>query len=111
MLNAAISRGTDEAGPPRVRRPHDQRVGHHRRLGRLGVVADELKSLVLAAIADEVLLVVAWDHTPRSRISEALKILRPEGHRVAGIVLNKVDLTKMPRYGYEQEYPRSVAST
>jgi capsular exopolysaccharide synthesis family protein len=59
-----------------------------------------LDSLVLATIADKVLMVVAWDHTPRASISEAFKILQPEAHRVAGIVLNKVDLTKMSDYGY-----------
>jgi hypothetical protein len=30
--------------------------------------------------------------------------LRPEAHRVAGIVLNKVDLDQLPAYGYRGSY-------
>jgi polysaccharide biosynthesis transport protein len=68
-------------------------------------------SLVLAKVADKVLVVVAWDHTPRASVSESLKLLRPEAHRVAGIVLNKVNLSKMPKYGYHRDGYYSVAST
>jgi capsular exopolysaccharide synthesis family protein len=67
-------------------------------------------SLVLATVADDVLVVVAWDHTPRASVSEALKILRPEAHRIAGVVLNKVDLSKMPKYGYDSKYYYSAES-
>ena len=68
-------------------------------------------SLALATVADDVLVVVAWNHTPRASVSEALKMLRPEAHRVAGIVLNKVDLAKMPKYGYDPSRYYSTAST
>ena len=67
--------------------------------------------LALATVADDVLVVVAWNHTPRASVSEALKMLRPEAHRVAGIVLNKVDLAKMPKYGYDPSRYYSTAST
>jgi len=61
-------------------------------------------SLVLTTIADKVLVIVEWGQTPRASISEAFKILRPEAHRVAGVVLNKVDMTQLPEYGYGRGY-------
>jgi Mrp family chromosome partitioning ATPase len=57
-------------------------------------------ALVLSTVADKVLLIVEWSQTPRGSISEALKVLRPETHRVAGIVLNKVNVNQLPGYGY-----------
>jgi succinoglycan biosynthesis transport protein ExoP len=61
-------------------------------------------ALVLTTIADRVLVIVEWGQTPRASISEAFKVLRPEVHRVAGIVLNKVDLNQLPGYGYGRSY-------
>ena len=61
-------------------------------------------ALALATVADKVLLIVEWGQTPRASISEAFKILRPEAHRVAGIVLNKVDLNQLQGYGYRGSY-------
>jgi succinoglycan biosynthesis transport protein ExoP len=61
-------------------------------------------ALALATVADKVLLIVEWGQTPLASISEAFKILRPEAHRVAGIVLNKVDLHQLPGYGYRAGY-------
>jgi exopolysaccharide transport family protein len=61
-------------------------------------------ALVLATLADKILVIVEWSQTPRTSISEALKVLRPEAHRVAGIVLNKVNLSQLPAYGYRGEY-------
>jgi exopolysaccharide transport family protein len=67
-------------------------------------------ALALATIADKVLVIVEWGHTPRASISEAFKILRPEAHRVAGIVLNKVDLKQLQGYAYGGGYHnRSVS--
>ena len=63
-----------------------------------------IDALVLASVADRVLVIVEWSHTPRAAISEAFKVLRPEAHRIAGIVLNKVDLAQMHRYGYRDSY-------
>jgi exopolysaccharide transport family protein len=64
-------------------------------------------ALALATVADKVLMVVEWGQTPRASISEAFKVLRPEAHRIAGIVLNKVDLKQLQGYGYRYHY-RSV---
>jgi len=61
-------------------------------------------ALVLTSLTDRVLMIVEWNQTPRASITEALKLLRPEAHRIAGIVLNKVDLNQMPRYSYRGGY-------
>jgi polysaccharide biosynthesis transport protein len=56
-------------------------------------------ALALAAGADKILVVVEWRRTPRATISEAFRVLGPEAHRVAGVVLNKVDFSELPGYG------------
>jgi polysaccharide biosynthesis transport protein len=61
-------------------------------------------ALALATMVDKILVVVEWSHTPRASISEAFKVLRPEAHRIAGIVLNKVDLTQLWGYRYRSGY-------
>ena len=50
------------------------------------------------------LVIVEWSQTPRASISEAFKLLRPEVHRIAGVVLNKVDPAQLPAYGYRGGY-------
>jgi succinoglycan biosynthesis transport protein ExoP len=65
-------------------------------------------ALALATVADKILLIVEWGQTPFACISEAFKVLRPEAHRVAGIVLNKVDLKQLQRYGHRGYHYRSV---
>jgi polysaccharide biosynthesis transport protein len=59
-----------------------------------------IDALALASLADKILVIVEWRRTPRERVAEALRTLSPEGDRIAGIVLNKVDPTQMPNYGY-----------
>jgi succinoglycan biosynthesis transport protein ExoP len=56
-------------------------------------------ALVTASIADKILIVVEWRHTPHESISETLRMLGHDAHRVAGIVLNKVDLKQLRGYG------------
>jgi capsular exopolysaccharide synthesis family protein len=71
-----------------------------------------IDALALTTVADKVLIIVEWGHTSRANISEAFKVLRPEAHRVAGIILNKVDLKQLYGYGYHGRYHyRSVANT
>src|SRR5437016_9706452 len=68
-------------------------------------------ALALATVADKVLLIVEWGHTPRASIPEAFKILRPEVDRVGGIVLNKVDLNQPRGSSYLGGYHhRSIAT-
>ena len=61
-------------------------------------------ALVLTTVADKVLVIVEWSRTPRDSIAEAFKVLRPEVHRVAGIVINKADVHQFPGYGYYGSY-------
>jgi polysaccharide biosynthesis transport protein len=63
-----------------------------------------IDALALATMVDRILIIVEWSRTSRASISEALKVLRPEAHRVAGIVLNKVDLTQLTGYRYDGGY-------
>jgi polysaccharide biosynthesis transport protein len=60
-----------------------------------------IDALALASLADKILVIVEWRRTLRSNVSEALRGLASEGDRIAGIVLNKVDPTQMPNYGYD----------
>jgi succinoglycan biosynthesis transport protein ExoP len=60
-------------------------------------------ALALATIADKILVIVEWGRTSRRVISDAFKVLRPEAHRIAGVVLNKADL-KLLGYGYPYGY-------
>jgi Mrp family chromosome partitioning ATPase len=55
-------------------------------------------------------VIVEWSQTARASISEAFKVLRPEAHRVAGIVLNKVDFNRLPGYGYRGGYTYGYAA-
>ena len=59
-------------------------------------------ALALAAGVDKILVVVEWCRTPRAAISEAFRVLGPEAHRVAGVILNKVDFNELPGYGGHQ---------
>jgi succinoglycan biosynthesis transport protein ExoP len=61
-------------------------------------------ALPLATIADKILVIVEWGQTARAIIAEALKTLRPEAHRIAGIVFNKADLKLLPAYAYPAGY-------
>jgi polysaccharide biosynthesis transport protein len=60
-----------------------------------------IDALALATMADQILVIVEWNRTSRAIVSEAFKVLRPEAHRVAGVVFNKVDLNQLRRYGYD----------
>ncbi len=55
---------------------------------------------ILASRADCVLHVVHWDKTPASMVHAAVKILRQSNARVAGVVLNKVNMKQQARYGF-----------
>lgn len=57
-------------------------------------------SRVLASIADKVLYVVRWQHTPRETAQFAIKQLREVGANLAGVVMNQVDVRKQADYGY-----------
>jgi succinoglycan biosynthesis transport protein ExoP len=56
-------------------------------------------ALALATFADKILVTVDGRKTPSNSVAEALRVLRPESHRIAGIVFNKVHPEQMQRYG------------
>ncbi len=70
---------------------------------------------VLSQAVDSVVLVVEWDKTSRHAVREAIKNLRLAEDRLAGVVLNKVDMRRMLTYSgygygygygrYSQKYP------
>jgi capsular exopolysaccharide synthesis family protein len=68
-------------------------------------------ALALATVADKVLLIIEWGQTPFASISEAFKVLRPEAHRIAGVVFNKVDLKQLQRYRYRSIPTAPLASS
>jgi succinoglycan biosynthesis transport protein ExoP len=61
-------------------------------------------ALALAGMVDKIVVIVEWNRTPRDVIAEALKSLRRDGHRIAGVVLNKVDLKQLRAYDYSYAY-------
>jgi capsular exopolysaccharide synthesis family protein len=64
--------------------------------------------LVLAAMADGVLLVIRNETTPRPVVKQAMARLARVGAHVLGAVLNDVDLAAMRDY-YGEPYPASTA--
>jgi polysaccharide biosynthesis transport protein len=68
---------------------------------------------ILASKADCVLHVVHWDKTPTTIVHAAVEILRQSHARVAGIVLNKVNVKQQARYGFADgsEYFHRYAAT
>jgi succinoglycan biosynthesis transport protein ExoP len=57
-------------------------------------------ALTLAAMADTTVMIVEWDRTSRTSVSEALKTLRFARHPIGGIILNKVNNKRLASYGY-----------
>jgi succinoglycan biosynthesis transport protein ExoP len=61
------------------------------------VVSDPL---ALSRVADTTLMVVRWDRTPRSLVSEAMKKLSAAKALPTGIVLSRVNLARHASYGF-----------
>jgi succinoglycan biosynthesis transport protein ExoP len=57
-------------------------------------------ALVLSHLADATLFLVRWERTPRAIAIGALKALRTQGGRVAGVVLSRVNVRRHAKYGY-----------
>jgi succinoglycan biosynthesis transport protein ExoP len=58
-----------------------------------------IDALALATGVDKILVVVEWRRTPRAIMQEAFRVLGPEAHRIAAVVLNKVNFNELPGYG------------
>ena len=67
---------------------------------------------ILAAKADQVLLLVKWNRTPASVVGAAMEVLRLCNARVTGVVLNKVDVRQQAVYGFADgsDYHRHYGS-
>jgi capsular exopolysaccharide synthesis family protein len=66
---------------------------------------------VLATIADQILMTVDGSYAHDVSVVEAMRLLRPESHRIAGIVFNKLAPEQIQRYGlYDYTGERSAVS-
>jgi exopolysaccharide transport family protein len=54
----------------------------------------------LAEHADQILLALAWDKTPRDAALDAVELLEPVRDRILGTVLTRVDLHRLRHYDY-----------
>jgi exopolysaccharide transport family protein len=54
----------------------------------------------LAEHADQILLALAWDKTPRDAALDAVDLLEPVRDRILGTVLTRVDLHRLRHYDY-----------
>ncbi|HEY6430572.1 MAG TPA: polysaccharide biosynthesis tyrosine autokinase [Acetobacteraceae bacterium] len=61
-------------------------------------------ALVLATMADKVLMVIDGSHSHSDSVTEAFRLLRPEARRIAGIAFNKVAPDQLRHYGYYGAY-------
>jgi capsular exopolysaccharide synthesis family protein len=64
-------------------------------------------SVLIANVADATLFVVQWRTTPKDIVRQGVKVLRGNGATLAGVVFNKMDLSKAPQYegaGYGAYY-------
>ncbi len=64
-------------------------------------------SVLIANVADATLFVVQWRTTPKEIVRQGIKVLRANGATLAGVVFNKMDLSKAPQYegsGYGAYY-------
>ena len=63
-----------------------------------------IDAAVLATMVDKIVLVVQWSRTPRMSAIEAMKGLSADTRRIAGVLMNKVDLKKLRAHGYGYGY-------
>jgi capsular exopolysaccharide synthesis family protein len=61
-------------------------------------------ALVLSRYADATILVVKWRATPKAVAGQAVKALRTVNAALAGVMVNKIDLSKVSQYecGYSE---------
>ena len=53
---------------------------------------------IIAAMADAVIFVARWRHTPDHAIRAALRLLPSKHARIAGVILSRIDLKKQMRF-------------
>ncbi|WP_380058924.1 polysaccharide biosynthesis tyrosine autokinase (plasmid) [Falsihalocynthiibacter sp. SS001] len=59
---------------------------------------------IIARVADAVLFVVQWDRTSRQQVRDGINKFESLGNKVTGLVLSKVDVSGMKKYGYGKTY-------
>lgn len=76
-----------------------------------------IDSLALAPYVDKIAFVIEWENTPREVVARAMNVLGDQREKVAGVLLNKVDLDQIrfrqsyysyynKRYGKYEKYHR-----
>ncbi|MDP2620652.1 MAG: polysaccharide biosynthesis tyrosine autokinase [Hyphomicrobiales bacterium] len=66
---------------------------------------------ILSTAVDSIVLVVEWDKTPREAVQAAIKSMGLDKRKLAGVVLNKVNMKRMANYShymgkyFHQQYP------
>jgi capsular exopolysaccharide synthesis family protein len=58
---------------------------------------------VLARLADATVFVVEWEATPRPVALDSFRTLKNSGARIAGVIMQKVNVRKSAAYGYYDE--------
>lgn len=64
-------------------------------------------SVLIANVSDATLFIIQWRTTPKDIVRQGIKVLRANGATLAGVVFNKMDLSKAPQYegaGYGAYY-------
>jgi succinoglycan biosynthesis transport protein ExoP len=61
-------------------------------------------ALVISRYADATILVVQWRATARALVTRAVKMLQTVDAPLVGVILNKIDLSKVSRYEYGNQY-------
>ena len=62
------------------------------------------ESTVIGSIADAAILVVHGGHTSRKLVKMSLRQLQTRGARIAGLVINSLDMAHAAHYGYSSYY-------
>ena len=62
------------------------------------------ESTVIGSIADAAILVVHGGHTSRKLVKMSLRQLETRGARIAGLVINSLDMAHAAHYGYSSYY-------
>jgi len=67
-------------------------------------------AVALARQVDKILFVIEWRRVPHRAVTEGLKMLRSEAHRMSGIALTKVNFDELKGFGYGYGYGYNYGS-
>jgi capsular exopolysaccharide synthesis family protein len=63
-----------------------------------------IDSVLLAGLADRILLVVGWRKTPRNLVSRAVQLIEPAAHKISGVALNGARMDQLASYDPDNTY-------